>query len=150
MAATHVFEGRVSWRAGGEDGNPVNHTIAFAGRPPLALSSAPAYAGDASRLNPEELLTAAVASCLMLTFLAIARRRALDVRSWEDAPVGTLAMADRRMRITEIRLRPRITVGPDVDEAQIGPLVEAAHRGCFISNSVSCAVVVEPTVLTAV
>jgi organic hydroperoxide reductase OsmC/OhrA len=150
MATTHTFEGRVSWRTGGEDGNPTSHTVAFAGRPPLALSSAPAYEGDGGRLNPEELLTAAVASCLMMTFLAIAGQRALDVRAWEDTPVGTLAMADKRMRITEVRLRPRITVGPDVDEATIGPLVEAAHRGCFISNSVSCAVVIEPTVLTAV
>lgn len=149
MAATHAFTGRVTWAAGGEAGNPTNHTIAFDGRPPLALSSAPAYEGDPTRLNPEELLTAAVASCLMLTFLAIARRRGLDVRRWEDAPVGTLAMAEKRMRITEVRLSPRITIGPDVDAALVSSLVEAAHRGCFVSNSVSCDVVIEPTVVRA-
>lgn len=149
MATTQTFEGRVEWRAGGEGAALTNHTVTFDGRPPLAVSAAPEYAGDPSRLNPEELMTAAVASCLMLTFLAIVRRRALDVRAWDDTPAGTLAMADKKMRITEVRLRPRITVGPDVDETLIGPLVEAAHRGCFVSNSVSCAVVIEPTVVRA-
>jgi organic hydroperoxide reductase OsmC/OhrA len=149
MAETHVFEGRIEWQAGGEGAEVTNHTVTFEGRPALALSSAPAYAGDASRLNPEELLTAAVGSCLMLTFLALARRRGLDVRAWEDTPAGTLAMADKRMRITEVHLRPHITIGPDVDAALIEALVAAAHRGCFISNSVSCAVVIEPTVTRA-
>lgn len=144
--ATHTFEGRLDWRAGGESAEAVNHTVEFPGRPPLELSSAPDYAGDPTRLNPEELLTAAVASCLMLTFLAFARRRGLDVRSWEDRPMGTLAMADKKMRITEVRLRPRIVVGPDVDAALVEHLVGAAHRGCFIANSVSCDVAIEPTV----
>lgn len=147
MAETHTFEGRLAWRAGGEAGNATNHQLVFDGRPPLALSAASGYGGDAARLNPEELLTAAVASCLMLTFLAFARRREVDVRAWDDAPVGTLAMADKKMRITEVRLRPRITVGPGVDATLVTQLVDAAHRGCFVSNSVSSTVVIEPTVV---
>lgn len=149
MAGAHTFTGRVTWVAGGEDGSPIGHAVAFDGRPPLALSAAPAWDGDATRLCPEELLTAAVASCLMLAFLAIARRRGLDVRAWEDAPVGTLAMAEKRMRITEVRLRPRITIGPGVDETVVPLLVAAARRGCFVSSSVSCDVVIEPTVVRA-
>jgi len=147
--ATHTFEGQVRWRAADDATRPTNHEVTFGDRPPLLLAAAPEYGGDPSRLNPEELFTAAVASCLMLTFLAFARRRSIDVRAWEDDPVGTLAMADKKMRITEVRLRPTITVGPDVDEALVGQLVDAAHRGCFIASSVACDVVIEPRVVHA-
>jgi organic hydroperoxide reductase OsmC/OhrA len=53
---------------------------------------------------------------------------------------------DLPMRITRIRLRPRITVRGDVDEARIRHLVDVAHRECFIANSLKTKVVVEPAV----
>ena len=97
-------------------------------------------------LNPEELFVTALASCQLLTYLALAPRAGVTVLAYEDHPQGTLAIAERRMRMTEVLLRPAITVAAGTDEVKARALVETAHDGCFIANSVTCAVRVEATV----
>lgn len=154
---THHFTAHLTWRSAGRSaGRPGatgpaagTHQVAFEGRPPVEVSAAPQYRGDPSRLNPEELFVAAIASCQLLTYLALALRAGVTVLAYEDRPQGTLAIADRKMRMTEVLLRPAITVAADTDPAKARELVEAAHDGCFIANSVACAVRVEPTITLA-
>jgi organic hydroperoxide reductase OsmC/OhrA len=141
---THHFSARLAWRKGGEGGAAGNHRVELDGRPAIELSGAPQYRGDPTRTNPEELFLAALASCQLLTYLALAARAGLDVLAYDDRAEATLAIADKKMRITEVRLRPRITLAVGADEAKARALVEAAHEGCFIANSVACAVVTEP------
>ncbi len=123
------------------------HTVVFEGRPPLVVSAAPQYRGDPSKLNPEELFVAALASCQLLTYLALAGRAGITVLAYEDRPVGTLAIADKKMRITEVVLRPRIVLDAGSDTAKARALVDAAHDGCFIASSVRAMVRLEPEIL---
>ncbi len=116
-------------------------------RTPLAASAAPQYHGDAALPNPEDLLVAALASCHMLTFLAVAARKGFVVDAYDDEAIGHLEKGgDGRHAVTRVVLRPRVTFGgdrrPDVAEAQV--LHESAHRGCFIASSVKTEVHVEP------
>jgi organic hydroperoxide reductase OsmC/OhrA len=113
----------------------------------LALSSDPAFRGDPARLNPEQLLVMAAASCQLLSFLAVAARARIDVVDYQDDADGEMPEDVRPMRITRITLRPRITIRGDVDEARVRHLVEVAHRECFIANSLNTDVVVEPEVI---
>ncbi len=148
MATAHHFEGRVHWRAGSTGVAAVNHELDFSGRPPVTLSSAPQYKGDPSCLSPEDLLVGALSSCQMLSFLALAGRAGVGVVAYDDEARGTLAIADKKMRITEVALRPTITLAPGADVAKAEQLVHSAHEICFIANSVSCAVTIEPTFVT--
>jgi len=140
MAAIHHFEAHAIWHAGGEGLTTGNHRIEFEGRPAIEAAAAPQYKGDPSRVNPEELFVASLASCQMLTYLALAARSGVGVITYEDRARGTLTIADKKMRVTEVVLRPRITLAPGTDEAKARALVEAAHDGCFIANSVACTV----------
>jgi organic hydroperoxide reductase OsmC/OhrA len=144
---THTYEARLTWQAGGEGVAAGNHFVGFEGRPAVEVSAAPQYRGDPTRLNPEELFVAALASCQLLTYLALARGAGVSVRSYEDRAVGTLAIADRKMRMTEVLLRPRITVAAGSDEGTARGLVDKAHAGCFIANSVACAVRIEAEIV---
>jgi organic hydroperoxide reductase OsmC/OhrA len=144
---THHFEGRLAWRSGGEGTTAGNHRVEFPGRPALELSGAPQYRGDGTKLNPEELLAASLASCQMLSYLALAPRAGVTVLAYDDTPRATLAIVDKKMRIAEILLRPRITVpeGADADAART--LVERAHEICFVGLSLACAVRIEPEIV---
>ena len=144
---THTYEANLTWLAGGEGVIVGNHRVEFEGRPALEVSAAPEYRGDPTRLNPEELFIAALASCQLLTYLALARGAGVTVRRYEDRAVGTLTMADRKMRMTEVRLRPRITIAAGSDEAKARDLVDKGHAGCFIANSVACAVHLEAEIV---
>ena len=147
--APHRFEGTLRWDAGGEGAAALDHTVGFGGRPPIAMSAPPQYHGDPGRLSPEELFVASVASCQLLTYLALAARAGVAVARYEDAPVGTLAMADRRMRMTEVLLRPRITLARGTDPAKARSLVDAAHDACFVANSTTATVRIEPEIVTS-
>jgi len=140
MATKHSFHAHLVWKKGGEGGNAQNHRVEFENRTALEVSAAAQYRGDPTKLNPEELFLASLASCQMLTYVALAARAGIDVIAYEDRPEATLTMADRRMRITEVVLRPSITLAAGSDEAKARAMVESAHQGCFIANSVACAV----------
>ncbi len=146
MSQEHQFEGSLRWQAGPAEGPEPDPEMIFAGRPPLTFAPAPAFGGDPALLNPEELFLAALSSCQFLSTLALARRAGLEILSYEDSARATLGMADRRMRMTLAVLAPvlRVAAGTDLDRAR--EIVEKAHRRCFIANSVSCTVRIEPTI----
>ena len=64
---------------------------------------------------------------------------------YRDDADAEMPEADPPVRITRITLRPRITVRGEVTDARLQHLVEVAHRECYIANSVSSEIVIEPT-----
>lgn len=122
------------------------HTWRFPGGAEVAASAAPAYRGDPALVDPEEAFVASLASCHLLTFLAIAVRDGLVVTGYEDEAEGVLAKnADGRLAMTRVVLRPRVTFGGAAPSAEVvAEMHERAHAECFIANSVRTEVVVEP------
>lgn len=124
-----------------------SHVVNFAGGQALRNSSAPDFFGDPALANPEELLVAAVSSCHMLTFLAVAAKRGFVVERYRDAAAGTLGKnADGKLAVTSIRLAPRVEFGGErqPDAAERDALHERAHRHCIIANSVASQVTIAP------
>lgn len=117
------------------------------GRLTVPASSAPAYKGNADLIDPEDALVAALASCHMLTFLAIAARRRLAVLEYVDAAEGWLEPdADGQLAITRVELRPvvRFAPGTALSAGDHAKLHDQAHRACFIANSVKATVTCRP------
>ncbi len=150
MGHTHRYTTTCSWTGstavGYEAYDRTHRVTAPPAEAELTLASDPAFRGDPALMNPEQLLVAAASSCQLLSFLAVASRARVDVRSYEDGADGVMPDDDRPMRITRITLRPRIEVaeGPTLD--RVTHLVDVAHRECFIANSLRTDVVVEPTI----
>lgn len=103
--------------------------------------------GDPSILNPEQLVVMAASSCQMLWFLHLAAKARIDVVAYEDDALALMPEDVDPVRITEITLRPRITVTGDASEERIHKLVHSAHDYCFIANSLKSALSIEPTVV---
>jgi organic hydroperoxide reductase OsmC/OhrA len=115
----------------------------------VPMSAAPDFGGSSVRVNPEQMYVASLSACQALTFLFLAARAHLIVTGYSDDAIGELAMVDGKLRMASVTLRPRITLerGADVDKART--LVENAHRQCFIGNSVSAKVYVDPVITCA-
>jgi len=120
------------------------HSVAFGGGSTLAASSAVEFRGRPELANPEEMLVAALSSCHMLTFLAIAARKRLVVDAYEDDAVGYMTEnEERQLWVSRVILRPRIRFASPVDPGQLAKIHELSHRECFIANSVRTVVEVE-------
>ncbi|HXH04598.1 MAG TPA: OsmC family protein [Candidatus Competibacteraceae bacterium] len=123
------------------------HTWRFSGGQTVQGSAAPAYHGDARLANPEEGLVAALASCHMLTFLALAALKRWQVDSYHDEPGGELGKDDAgNIMIARITLRPHVVFGGEhrPDAQQLLELHHKAHAKCFVANSLKSKVVLDP------
>jgi organic hydroperoxide reductase OsmC/OhrA len=111
----------------------------------VPASATKEYRGDENRVNPEEALVAALASCHMLTFLAVAAKRKLSLDAYDDEPVGVLEKnAAGKLALTRVTLRPRIvwSAGVTVSEGELANMHHDAHEACFIASSVKTEVTV--------
>jgi len=147
-SAVHRYAARVAWSGSTGAGYDAYDRTHEGGCPPVAaslpLTSDPAFGGDPGLLDPEQLLVLAASSCQLLSFLAVAARARVDVVAYEDDAEGVMPEDDRPIRITRIVLRPRITVRGEVPDERLRQLVETAHRHCFIANSITAELAIEP------
>jgi organic hydroperoxide reductase OsmC/OhrA len=110
------------------------------------MSAAPNFHGDPARPNPEQLFVAALSACQALTFLFLAARDAVVVVGYHDEAEGTLQMSEGRRRMTHVVLRPRIRVVDATAVEKARALIPKAHRACYVANSVTAAIDIEPVI----
>ena len=125
-----------------------DHTWNFGGSNTVCASSAPDYYGNPSCLNPEQAFAASLASCHMLTFLAMCSRRGYRVVRYGDDATAVLGKTKAgKIAVTKVVLRPRVVFSKDKApvEEQFQLLHDRAHDNCFIANS--CANCVEVSVV---
>lgn len=124
-----------------------SHTWTFDGGVVVPGTAAPAYRGDPKRVDPEEAFVAALSSCHMLTFLAIAARKRFIVEQYSDEAIGVLTKNERgKLWMSRVTLRPKVVFSgakrPTPEE--VVAMHHSAHENCFIALSVRTEVLVEP------
>jgi len=136
----------VAWQREGvfsHEGFERRHDIAFQ----TEVSIPAGGAGNEFGADPEQMLAAAMASCHMQTFLALAAKKRLQVESYSDNAEAILAQReDGKFWISELVLRPTVVFnGAKIpDEAAIRAMHDKAHEHCFVANSVISEVTIEP------
>lgn len=147
----HVAE--IAWRSDGDFASgrySRRHELRFDGGAVVTGSSSPdavpAPMSDPAGVDPEEALTAAVAACHMLWFLALAREAGLEVEAYRDAAEAEMGRnAAGRTAIVLITLRPEIAfAGRQPRKEEVDRLHAQAHERCFIANSLNGDVIVAP------
>lgn len=120
------------------------------GLPSLYVASPPEFGGPEGVWSPEHLYVAAIASCLMTTFRAIAEVAKLDVIEYSDSAVGHMQRGDDRLySIDNVILRPKVVIGEDSDLDKARSLLMKAESICLISRSVNTEVAMEAQLLVA-
>ncbi|MDQ6665145.1 MAG: OsmC family protein [Acidobacteriota bacterium] len=154
LANEHQFAVTTTWTgntgAGTSDYRSYsrNHEVDAPGKSgPILGSSDPAFRGDDSRYNPEQLLVASLSTCHMLWILHLCADAGIVITEYSDAASGTMALhPDGSGDFSGVMLRPRmkITDRGRIEEAKA--LHHEAHRMCFIARSVKFPVGQEPVV----
>jgi organic hydroperoxide reductase OsmC/OhrA len=123
-----------------------DHTISAGSKPDIPGSSDPAFRGDASRWNPEDLVVAAASACHKLWYLHLCAEAGVAVMSYEDDATGTMTDGAGGGRFTGITLRPRVLIRAADDRERAIALHHTAHEKCYVANSLNCPVTCEPEV----
>ena len=115
--------------------------------PDLEVDAPPEFKGHEGVWTPEHLFVAAVNSCFMTTFLAIAENSKLEFVSFSADAKGKLAKLEGQGFImTEVVLRPKLLVSHARDLERAGRILEKAEKNCLISNSIKTETRLEPKV----
>ena len=154
--AEHLYHATITWKREAPDADFAKgrysrgHLWRFDGGVEVMASASPqvvpkAFA-PADAVDPEEAFVASVSSCHLLTFLDLARRAGFVVDAYNDDAEGLMEKnAEGRYWISRVTLRPRIAFADrSPAPAELQALHEAAHRDCFIANSVTTDIRVEP------
>ena len=103
---THVYNVDLNWsndRQGKISSPELNQTVTVATPPEFPK-------GIEGIWSPEHLFTAAVSSCLMTTFLAVAEASKLEFKSFNCAEHGKLEKVDGKFLMTEVLLQPKLEI----------------------------------------
>lgn len=148
---THLYQLEVLWTGNTGQGTSNyrayerSHEIKIEGKPSILGSSDPAFCGEKTRYNPEELFVASLSACHMLWYLSLCAEERIIVVRYLDKVTGTMIETeDGGGRFTEVVLKPVVTITESSDRALAAQLHEKAHHLCFIANSVNFLVRCEP------
>lgn len=144
MPGQHHYSATIQWTGNKGTGTSHyrdyerSHQITIAGKADIAGSSDPAFRGDKSRHNPEDLLVSSLAACHMLWYLHLCSEAGVVVLDYTDNASGTMAeTANGGGHFTEVTLNPVVIVAEDSMIEKAIALHEKANELCFIANSVN-------------
>jgi peroxiredoxin-like protein len=96
--------------------------------------------------SPEHLLTAAVNSCYMTTFLAIAENSKLEFIRFDCTAKGKLEQIDGKFLITEVILEPTLVITKESDKDRAERVLQKSEGACLVSNSIKSKITLIPTI----
>lgn len=149
----HTYHSHLIWQ--GNTGLGTAHYQAYErsflikmdNKPDLTGSADPAFLGDATRHNPEDLFLASLSACHMLWYLHLCADAGIVVAEYHDHAEGIMETAENGSgRFTQVTLRPKVSIEDADKEALAFKLHESAHKMCFIANSCNFPVKHEPEI----
>ena len=142
MSQEHFYDVSLTWntdRKGTMRSDVLNSSIEVATPPEFPK-------GMQGIWSPEHLFVAAINSCLMTTFLAIAENSRLVYNNFESKAIGKLELIDGKYIMSEVVLKPVVVLSNEEDREKALKVLHKSEAACLISNSVKSKIILEPEV----
>jgi peroxiredoxin-like protein len=117
--------------------------------PVIRFSAPPQFQGEAGFWTPEHFFLAAISSCFVTTFRAIAEISKFEMGGLELTAEGTIEKTEGGLQFTRITLKPVLSVLRESDQERGARLIEKTERSCLVSRSLKSQVVMQPQIEVA-
>jgi len=141
MDTTHKYR-TVAWWTSGQTGLAKSDSAPNA----IHFSAPPEFGGLQSRWTPEDLLMAALASCFTTTFRVIAGYSKFEYTDLQVEVEGTVSKAESGYSLTEIILRPTLTIHDEEKRDRALNLLQKTKAACLVSKALAAVPALEPHV----
>jgi peroxiredoxin-like protein len=129
-------------------GEPTGYaTLSSEGMPPLRSAPPKDFDGPGDAWGPEHLLLAAVATCFMFTFRAVAQASKFTFTSLDLSGSGTVDRQGGMTRFTEITLRTRLKLPAGGDPERAKRILEKGKNACLVTASLSVPIELETEIV---
>lgn len=137
MAKMHEYPVSLEWAGGREGAGKVSADRSGVSQP---LSVPPEFGGTGGNgTNPEEMLTASIASCYSITFGIIATNRKLPLKNMEVKATGMVEENGPTFTYKSVVISPTIHLDSSATDEQMKMAEDMAHKAdsyCIITNAV--------------
>ena len=154
MSTKHQYQLDINWTGNNGTGTSGyrdyerSYTVSGNDKEVIKSSSDPAFRGDKSKYNPEELLLGALSGCHMLSYLHLCAVAGIIVIEYSDNATGVMIQTmDGKGKFETVTLHPKVIVSDTSMIERAISLHKKAGEFCFIANSVNFPVLHEPQVL---
>ena len=151
MKGQHHYNLTVKWTGNTGEGTSHyrsyerSHSVMIDNKAELLCSSDPAFRGDKTRHNPEELMVASLSACHMLWYLHLCSEAGVIVTDYVDHATGIMVeTSDGGGYFSEVTLHPVVTVAKNSMLEKANGLHKRANELCFSANSVKFPVYHKP------
>ncbi|HNQ27884.1 MAG TPA: OsmC family protein [Aquaticitalea sp.] len=144
MSQEHLYQVNLKWKNHriGELSSPVLDTKIECATPPEFSNGVP------NIWSPEHFYAAAISSCFMTTFLAIAENSRLSFKDFSCKTVCKLEIVERKYLITEAIIEPVVTLEhPDTDTEKALKVIGKTKDNCLVTNSMKTEIFLNPQIL---
>lgn len=154
MELQHIYKATIKWV--GNKGNGTSgyksysreHIISIDKKNDILSSSDPAFLGDKTKHNPEDLFVSSLSACHMLWYLHLCSQAGVVVTDYIDYAIGTMSeTTNGGGSFREVTLNPIVTVSDKTMTEKATELHKKANELCFIANSVNFPVHHNPTTI---
>ena len=144
MQKQHHYNATIKWT--GNKGTGSNnyrnyersHQIIIENKSDILGSSDPAFLGDKTKHNPEDLLLSSLSYCHMLWYLHLCSEAEVIVTDYMDNATGIMVeTSNGGGQFTEVTLNPIVTVAEKHMVNKPNDLHKKANEQFFIANSVN-------------
>jgi len=127
------------------------YTVQIENKEVLYGSADPAFRGDKTKYNPEDMLLAALSSCHMMSYLHVCAVGGVVVLDYSDNAVGEMiTTSDGAGHFTSVALHPMVVVAEESMIEKANSYHEKANKLCFIANSVNFPVIHKAIATTSI
>jgi organic hydroperoxide reductase OsmC/OhrA len=114
--------------------------------PMMDFAAPPEFKGEPGKWTPEHFLVAAVVSCFLVTFRAIAEMSKVELLELEVGAEGVLKPQPQGWRFSQVNLRPALTVGREQDRDLAMKALRKAEQSCLVARALNFPVTMEASV----
>lgn len=151
MEKIHHYSLSVKWTGNTGEGTrdyrayERSHQIWSGEKPIIAGSSDPAFRGDKTKYNPEELFVASLSTCHMLWYLHLCAEAGIIVTDYADHATGTMTETGNGAgKFTEVVLQPTVTITHESMREKAEALHHKANELCYIASSCNFPILHQP------
>jgi len=116
----------------------------------IEVATPPEFPGGIEGIwSPEHLYVASVSSCFMTSFTAVAEYSKLSFEELTVPATGVMSNESGKYVITEIILRPTLTISDESKKDKALRILQKAEEICLITRSIKTEVKLEPNIAIA-
>lgn len=147
MNGQHTYKLTIKWTGNQGQGTSSykayerSHTVCVDNKADILCSSDPAFRGDNTKHNPEDLFLASISTCHMLWYLHLCSDAGIIVTDYTDHANGIMQeTSDGGGHFTEVTLNPVVVITDKSMIDKANELHKKANQLCFIANSCNFAI----------